>query len=775
MSIGRHVWKSASFVVLSALIAFGQLDVRIMPGYPNAPHQDPLDRTAVRPGPPFVVWGNVGGGTGAANGSAYVISFSPNPDLAIATDGNLGGTVTNDRFVFEEVSFTLLNGSTREFVDATLTVTNGPNSGSRTVGLVVIDNNDPQSNTALEGQGIDVNIAIQHGLRWLYLNQAANGSWSTSTIAGQFPCAGASFTAWAFQNQGHLPTNDPSVDIYASTVQRALDYILSQVQVLPGISAPNGPGGVSDLNADGVTVNLCPGQDSGYAAPVAAAAIIASGSPDAIVAVPGSPVNGWTYRRVIENFIDWSGQTQSTFSGGWDYNPSNGNARSDMSINSWHYLAMEGAEEVFGIQVPDWIIVNSERSLVSHQSTGDGGVGYAGIGQCTGGSLNRMATTGGGLSGLALVELENGPQGTILATAGAPWNTVAYKRQRALDFLGDNFGYGPPGSYCQGHKGNFYAMWTIARALRLTADALAVPKVSLVNGGVTFDWETGEESGSGALAATGSAREGYFPYLIRTQTNAGVVSDRGQWATGSFLGTTLETAMAVLVLTPRVFLGVNNPPTITVTASGQPQACPVLLPATESVPIAFTVTCTDIDFGDTLSLDVQGLPPGATFSPALPTAGPSPLVVSFNWTPTPAQVGSFILTLTVIDSGQLSSSCVVDIQVGVCMLILGTRPDYLTIAPNAVLHFIPDVWYPVTMEQIPVFDISAPLLQGVTFRAQVFMHNPLMFPSNPMQGSPCVEVTIGQPYVNIFGAGDIDIWPVGSATGSTITIGFDVF
>ena len=96
-------------------------------------------------------------------------------------------------------------------------------------------------------------------------------------------------------------------------------------------------------------------------------------------------------------------------------------------------------------------------------------------------------------------------------------------------------------------------MWTVARALRLTAFAQGLPPgdvVLLENMGTSFDWETGEENGSGTLAAQGTDREGYFSYLVRTQDSLS-----GGWnMSGMMMGSDLDTAMAVLVLTPKVFL-----------------------------------------------------------------------------------------------------------------------------------------------------------------------------------------------------------------------------
>ena len=81
-------------------------------------------------------------------------------------------------------------------------------------------------------------------------------------------------------------------------------------------------------------------------------------------------------------------------------------------------------------------------------------------------------------------------------------------------------------------------------------------------------------------------------------------------------------------------------------------------------PFTFTVTGTDADPGDTVTLHSGGMPPGAALNPGLPTTGPATGVSTvFSWTPTAAQAGAHVVTFSVTDTLGQQSLCSSDIQV----------------------------------------------------------------------------------------------------------------
>ena len=64
--------------------------------------------------------------------------------------------------------------------------------------------------------------------------------------------------------------------------------------------------------------------------------------------------------------------------------------------------------------------------------------------------------------------------------------------------------------------------------------------------------------------------------------------------------------------------------------------------------ISFTVMAIDSTIGDTIAFAVDGLPSGATLTPALPLKG-NPVTTTFSWSPDVAQVDVHELTFSVID------------------------------------------------------------------------------------------------------------------------------
>ena len=79
--------------------------------------------------------------------------------------------------------------------------------------------------------------------------------------------------------------------------------------------------------------------------------------------------------------------------------------------------------------------------------------------------------------------------------------------------------------------------------------------------------------------------------------------------------------------------------------------------------ISFTVTGTDPDAGDNLTLASSDLPPGATAAPALPASGTSGVSSTITWTPTAADRGTHTIDFTVTDPSDITATCPVTIEV----------------------------------------------------------------------------------------------------------------
>lgn len=518
------------------------------------------DRQA-RPGTAVRLFGAAGNGAfgdGSATGETYTWSFGANPDVAIVDDGNLAGVVANDGYILENVSFQLLNGSTREVIQATLTVDDGGGGvAQHTVAIDLVAPADDISDTPLESLAIDVNIAIEDGLRAMYLSQRADGGWAwrDGAVDPSRDCGTTGFSLWAFANRGHGPL---SGSIYAPTARDAAGSILRVTQAFDPANQQHI--GDPDSDQNGRAINLCPTGAEGYAHPIAAAALLAAYADAPQTVLDFSPYAGETAFQVLQDAVDFIAYAQTDVNnvtrGGWRYRANQNSA--DTSIDSWNYLAIEGFEEIFGGTVPEAVKLEAERRVFNTQAA-NGSFGYTASTHQVG---TPHARTAGGISGLLMVSA--GGRATPILGA-----SVAARIDRAVDWIGLNWD-AAPGTW-RGNRGNFYAMWTTARAFRLA-------NVDLIRGG-TFDWETGELNGDGQITA-----RGYFPYLVGSQQSNGhwnPTVNGGSWTRN------LNTAWGVLILTPTVF--------------GPPNSAPMCVAQDVTVPVDgacnWTVAAADVDGG----------------------------------------------------------------------------------------------------------------------------------------------------------------------------------
>jgi hypothetical protein len=590
--------RSLSFLVVACLAVLAWTELAAAA---PATRVNVMPNRQARPAVAVVVWGNSGAGgavgDGSSNGETYTWSFAPNPDVTISDDGSLTGLVANDRFIAETVTFTLAAGVTRTTVNATLNV-----SGiSKSVAIDVVDPLDPISDTPLEALAVDVNIAIENGLRAMYTSQRPDGRWrhSDGFDSTADDCGTTGFSIWAFANSGHTPLKDPNTDIYAEWVQKAIDWVFT-VSTTPGGFNPSGPAGEQfnpDANGNGRIIALC-GND-GYSTPMAGNGLIAAYGTSPATLVAGGPFAGETYGTVIADAVEWSHFAQSDCctsgpaaggtEGGWRYSANGG---ADTSVDSWHYVFSEGYMSVLAGTVNETVKKEAERRLDQSQMQ-TAPIGRFGYGGGVPAGTDGNATTAGGLSGLNFVSF-GGRSGFYLDGGGslvtATFPSIASRKAAAVTHIGNRWDDAP--GVWAGNRGNFYAMWTTARALRLNGTT------TLVKDAISFDWQTGEEGGGGNVPGPGATREGYFPYLVRTQ------AADGHWAptvnTGNWTQN-LNTAWGVLVLQPTVF-GPPQPEEIPLFS--QPNATFTLYSERPGVP--------DDSFHEVAEFDI---PDGVSFDP----------------------------------------------------------------------------------------------------------------------------------------------------------------
>ena len=128
-------------------------------------------------------------------------------------------------------------------------------------------------------------------------------------------------------------------------------------------------------------------------------------------------------------------------------------------------------------------------------------------------------------------------------------------------------------------------------------------------------------------------------------------------------------------------------------------------------------------------------------SQLLPASG-NPVCTTLTWTPSSAQTGSYSITFTATDANQATTTCQVNIVTAECHLVLGFG---LGQSQELLFGYLFDTQlssirraYPVTMSDMPALAYSN---LPMNFFAQVVMHNPAVFPSNPDQWSQALRVT----------------------------------
>jgi hypothetical protein len=209
----------------------------------------------------------------------------------------------------------------------------------------------------------------------------------------------------------------------------------------------------------------------------------------------------------------------------------------------------------------------------------------------------------------------------------------------------------------------------------------------------------------------------------------------------------------------------NNPPQFT------SNVCGTTIMASAGVPVSYVVSAGDIDPGDIVTLTAANVPAGMTHAPALPAMG-NPVSTTANWTPGGAQIGLFTITYTATDDNMRSSTCVVNILVAECHLLVGTGGGNTSVnifghLYDTQLNSVRST-YPVTMDDIPSFPVphghsngGGPNFFKTAMSVQVVMYNPDIFPNNPTQWSQRMQV-------NIDGSGAILPSYYGTSNGITI-------
>lgn len=89
----------------------------------------------------------------------------------------------------------------------------------------------------------------------------------------------------------------------------------------------------------------------------------------------------------------------------------------------------------------------------------------------------------------------------------------------------------------------------------------------------------------------------------------------------------------------------------------------------------FTISATDSDPADVVTLQGVGLPPGSAMNPGLPTSGTNAVSSSFSWTPSISDLGSSVINFTATDNAGTQVSTSVSITVSLKPQFASTTPS----------------------------------------------------------------------------------------------------
>ena len=341
----------------------------------------------------------------------------------------------------------------------------------------------------------------------------------------------------AFEIQGTLPNGDPDEDPYVETVQRGLNYLLSQMYSFPvAQDSTYCPQGDPDVNGNGI--GLCCYTDqwhSMYESGIALMALASSGCPSCVAATGIPEVVGQTYLDIAQDMVDYFAYAQSdpytgVYEGGWRYYGNIG--ESDNSVSQWPVIGMEAGEVNFGhegLLVPQFVKDELNLWIDYIQNDLSGGSGYMHPDDWV-----NIAKTGGLLCEMKFVG-----------------DTTASGRvEDASEFIYNNWDtdweHFPANSY--------YAFYSVMKGFRL----LCIETIP-INDPSGFDWY-------------GDQVRGYAPYIVADQ------DPNGAWQGGAYSGHPLTSAWAILTLKKTVVQPgpvadagpdvPNHPPLIEITFDG---------------------------------------------------------------------------------------------------------------------------------------------------------------------------------------------------------------
>src|SRR5262245_4296590 len=224
----------------------------------------------------------------------------------------------------------------------TATLTVRPSAGADETANVTIRVFDRNALNDVEKRGLDVNRAIENGLRFLWQSEANRTAFDTNPIASWDNPSFTALVTLAYENHGYkLPNNDSTpVGLYQKyAVQRGMNAVFNQYLAVTLSVQPNLDPCQGGVGCGGLQTNF---NNVGYSTAIASLPISGSSALSRHVTVGLASIIGQTYGQVLQrnintvvfNQCDAAGPSR----GGWAYT-SNG-CSSDASVVGWDLLAL---------------------------------------------------------------------------------------------------------------------------------------------------------------------------------------------------------------------------------------------------------------------------------------------------------------------------------------------------------------------------------------------------------------------------------------------------
>lgn len=357
VSGGQRLLKGLAATALAAVAVGASAETLLMPD------RDFLKNTSE------VVWGI----TTKANGTAYTIDYG---------DGATGGgTVADHSYIAFNHTYSAAGTYT-----VTLTVGTGASAEPATATVRVFDG---AVMSAADLRGLNINRAIEDGLRYLWQSQGYRSDFDTNRVTywPGYSRVATAFVVLAFENHGYKVPNGAATPtgIYPKyLVQRGLNYLF---QNLTPVSMGAQPGGNPCVGsgADGGTTCTGlynPDGNEGYGTAIAALPILGSSAMSRTVEAglggsSGAYLAGKTYSEVAQrlvNTIAWgmvdgaAGAGGCVGRGGWYYSlrsDGGGCVPSDGSTVGWNVLALSDAAAA-GVTAPPWTMAEFDHAYANH-------------------------------------------------------------------------------------------------------------------------------------------------------------------------------------------------------------------------------------------------------------------------------------------------------------------------------------------------------------------------------------------------------------------------